>query len=401
MGGRELQYVQQAFETNWLSTSGPNLQALESEFEAAVGLPSVAVVNGTAGLHLALRLLGVQRGDEVLVPTFTFVASCNPILYLGATPVFLDSERASWNLDPNRLADFLKAKAASNRLPKALVVVHLFGQSADLAAIMAICDRYELPVVEDAAEALGSRYRGSPVGTFGAVGVFSLNGNKIITSTGGGLLVSSRRDWVDKARHWANQAADPDPSKNYSHSELGYNYRLSNVLAGIARGQLELLEQRVQERRRVFDRYRQAFSKLPGLAPQPEADYDRQIDGQVDRADRPVSPPAAALDSQLAKNKGGSRHTRWLSCFLVDEREFGASAGALIRFLDRSNIEARPVWKPMHMQPLYEGYECVGGEVAEDLNRKGLCLPSSSCLSEEEQQFVIERVREAHERRAD
>jgi pyridoxal phosphate-dependent aminotransferase EpsN len=203
------------------------------------------------------------------------------------------------------------------------------------------------------------------VGTVGDVGVFSLSGNKIVTATAGGVLVSPHANWIDKARHWSTQARDADPEEgNYLHSELGYNYRMSNLLAGVALAQLEVLELRVQQRRAVFERYRQAFADLPGIEPQPEASY--------------------------------GRHTRWLSCFLIEQAQFGLSSGELIRFLDAANIESRPVWKPMHTQPLYRGYECVGGEVAEDLNRRGICLPSSSCLTDEEQQFVIDRVRQAH-----
>lgn len=372
MGGRENAHVAEAFSSNWLSTVGPNLDAIEARFRDLTGFPAVALANGTAALHLAIRLLELRPGDEVVTPTLTFAASCNPILYERGTPVFVDSERTTWNLDPNLLEEFLRNRAAVNRLPKAVCVVHLFGQSADLDAILEICRRYELPLVEDAAESLGARYKGRHPGTFGDVGIFSFNGNKMITGTSGGMLVSPRRDWVEKARFWSTQARDPDPEglKNYVHSELGYNYRLSNVLAGIVRGQLDVLDLRVQQRRAVFERYRQAFADLPGIEPQPEAVF---------------GPPAPA-----------SVHSRWLSCFLIDEAAFGVSAADLIRHLEAANIESRPVWKPMHTQPLYRNCECVGGAVAEDLNRRGVCLPSSSSLTEEEQAFVIERVRGLH-----
>jgi pyridoxal phosphate-dependent aminotransferase EpsN len=370
MGGRELEYVTDAFTTNWLSTVGPNLTALESRFSTLVGLPSVALSSGTAALHLALRLVGVRAGDEVVVPTLTFVASANPVLYEGARPVFVDSERRTWNLDPDRLASLLAARAATGRMPRAVIVVHLFGQSAELDPILETCRRYEVPVIEDAAEALGARYGGRTPGSIGDVGVFSFNGNKIITSTGGGMLVSPHEGWTDRARRWSTQAQDVDPAGigNYVHSEVGFNYRMSNVLAGIARGQLEVLDTRVGERRAVFERYRDAFADLPGLEPQPEA----------------VHPSGAA-----------TRHTRWLSVFLVDAARFGMSAAGLIQFLESANIQARPVWKPMHTQPLYRGYEHVGGIVADDLNSRGVCLPSSSSLSGEDQQFVIDCVREA------
>jgi pyridoxal phosphate-dependent aminotransferase EpsN len=272
------------------------------------------------------------------------------------------------------------------RLPRAVVVVDMFGQAADLSPIRELCQRYELPLLEDAAEALGARYRGHNAGTLADAGVFSFNGNKIITSSGGGMLVSPNETWIEKARYWSMQSSDPDPvNNNYLHTELGYNYRMSNILAGVALGQLAVLETRIQQRRAVFERYRKSFEQLPGIEPQPEVLHT--LAAMATAADLPSSTDA----------RPSSRHTRWLSCFLVEEAKFGMSAGDLIRFLDLANIEARPVWKPMHTQPLYRDYERVGGEVAEDLNQRGICLPSSSSLTEDEQQFVIDRVREAHE----
>lgn len=376
MSGMELQHVAKAFADNWLSTVGPNLESLESAFVEFLGLPAVALSSGTAGLHLAYKLVGVRPGDEVLTPTLTFAASCNPICYEGGRPVFIDSEPRSWNMDPELLERELEYRAARNKLPRAVSVVHLYGQCADLDPIITTCRKYEVPLIEDAAESLGARYKGKHAGTLGDVGVFSFNGNKVITGTSGGLLVSPRKEWVEKARFWSTQARDPDPLgiKNYVHSELGYNYRLSNVLAGIVLGQLPVLEERVNQRRAVFERYRAAFEDLPGIYPQPEADFG--------------SPADVAT--------GRTRHTRWLSCFLIDEKEFGMSAGDLIRFLETANIEARPVWKPMHTQPAYRGFPCVGGRVAEDLNQRGICLPSSSCLSEADQETVIRLVRQAH-----
>jgi len=361
MGGNELKYVQEAFASNWLSTVGPNLNILETDFARLAGRPAVALASGTAAMHLAIRLLEIQPGDEVVTPTLTFAASCNPLLYERATPVFIDSDDVSWNLDPNLLADFLKKRAAANRLPKAVTVVHLFGQSADLDPILETCRRYELPLIEDAAEALGASYKGKAPGTLGDIGIFSFNGNKIITGTSGGMLVSGRQDWVDKARYWSTQARDP--GINYLHSELGYNYRLSNVLAGIVRGQLEVLSQRVEKRRAVAFRYREALQDI-GFTLMPQAPY--------------------------------GVHTNWLSCFLIDEQRFGLTQGQLIQYLASENIESRPVWKPMHTQKLYSKYECVGGAVAEELNRVGICLPSSSSLSAAEQELVIERIHLAH-----
>lgn len=385
MGGREATYVSEAFDSNWLSTVGPNLNQLEARFSELIGLPSLALCNGTAGLHLGIKLLQVQPGDEVVTPTLTFAASCNPLLYEQAIPVFMDSERRSWNLDPDLLADFLQRRARVNKLPKAVTVVHLFGQSADLDPILEECRRYELPLLEDAAECLGSFYKGRVPGTDGEVGVYSFNGNKIITATSGGMLVARRKELVNRARHWSTQARDADPLKNYVHSELGYNYRMSNLLAGVALGQLEVLEERVNQRRDVFDRYRKTFAAIPGIEPQPEELY-----GAVPRGN-------GTANSSLSESAPlRSRHTRWLSCFLIDEAQFGMSAGDLVQFLAKANVEARPVWKPMHTQPLYRHYECIGGHVAEDLNQRGICLPSSSSLALEDQEFVIERVAEAH-----
>jgi pyridoxal phosphate-dependent aminotransferase EpsN len=359
MDGTEQHYVRQTFASNWLSTVGPNITAFEREFEDRIGLPSVALASGTAAIHLGLRLLGAGPGDEVFCPTLTFVASCNPIRYLGAEPVFVDSDYAAWNLDPNLLEDALRQRALRNRLPRALVVVHLYGQCADMDPILAICRSYGVPVLEDAAEALGSTYRGQPAGTLGEIGVFSFNGNKIITTTGGGMLACRNTAWAEKVRFWSQQARDPGLA--YEHSELGYNYRMSNVLAGIGRGQLEVLDLRVRQRRAIAFRYRDAFADLPGISLMPQASY--------------------------------GLHTNWLSCFLIDAKAFGCSPDALIRALDEANVESRPVWKPMHLQPLYAGCECYGGAVAEALFRRGICLPSSSSLTSEDQLHVVNAVR--------
>ena len=361
MGGTEQGYVNRAFASNWLSTVGPNLNAFESEFESRFGLPSVALASGTAGIHLGLRLLGVGPGDEVWGPALTFAASCNPIRYLGAEPVFLDSDDSTWNLDPNVLEEAFRDRARRNRLPRALVVVHLYGQCARMNSILTLCREYGVAVLEDAAEALGATFAGRPAGTLGDIGVFSFNGNKIITTTGGGMLVSRNAAWVDKARFWSQQARDPGIA--YEHSELGYNYRMSNVLAGIGRGQLEVLDTRVKQRRAIAFRYRDAFEDIPGISLMPQASY--------------------------------GLHTNWLSCFLIDEKAFGCSRDALIQALDRANVESRPVWKPMHLQRLYAGCERYGGEIATDLFRRGICLPSSSSLSTTDQLHVANTVRAA------
>ncbi len=379
MGGTESKYVAEAFASNWLSTVGPNLQSLEAGFAGLMGQGAVALGSGTAGLHLALRLAGVRPGDEVVTQTLTFVASANPILYEQARPVLVDSERSTWNLDPFLLEEFLDRRARQGRLPRAVVVVHLFGQPARMEELITICRRHGVVLIEDAAESLGARYRGAHPGTLAEVGVFSFNGNKMITGTTGGMLVSGNAAWVEKARHWSTQARDADPEgvNNYVHTEVGFNYRMSNVVAGIVRGQMEVLPLRVQQRRAVFERYRAAFADLDGLEPQP---------------DPPGATPGPGLDGVPS---GATYHSRWLSCFLVDEKRFGRSASELIRILDQANVEARPVWRPMHVQPLFAGAERVGGAVAEDLNRRGLCLPSSSSLTEADQAFVIEAVRAA------
>jgi len=360
MSGREEGYVREAFATNWLSPVGPHLEAFEREFSARTGVAAVAVSSGTAAIHLGLRLLGVGPGDEVFCPTLTFVATANPILYLGARPVFLDSDRGSWNIDPQLVEEALRQRARTGRLPKALIAVHLYGQSADMAPLLEACDRYGVPILEDAAEALGGTYRDRPTGTWGAVAAWSFNGNKIITTTGGGMLGTRHGAWAARARHWATQARDPGLS--YEHTETGYNYRMSNVLAGIGRGQLEVLEERVSARRAIAFRYRDALADLEGLSLMPQAPY--------------------------------GLHTNWLSCFLVDDR-LGTPRDELITRLGAAGIESRPVWKPMHRQPLFAGAECFRGEVAEDLHRRGICLPSSSSLGEEDQLLVVNEIRQA------
>ncbi len=361
LGSNEEAYVREAFATNWISSVGPNLEAFEKAFSALVGgRPCVALSSGTAALHLGLKLLDLQRGDDVICSTLTFAASANPIVYEGARPVFIDSDRTSWNLDPNLLAETLAERAKRGRLPKAVIVVHLYGQSADLDPIEAACKRYDIPIVEDAAEALGTHYRGVQVGTRAPLNIFSFNGNKILTTSGGGMLVAQDEAWIAKARFWSTQSREPVAW--YEHREIGFNYRMSNVLAGIGRGQLEVLEDRVAARRANAFRYRDAFADLEGIELMPQASF--------------------------------GRHTNWLSVFLLDER-FGATRDELMAMLAAENIEARPVWKPLHLQPVFAQCEAVGGAVAEDLFQRGICLPSSSNMSPSEQDRVIEIVRRA------
>lgn len=356
MSGLEEQFVAEAFATNWIAPVGPHVNAFEEEFAALVGVRHAAALSsGTAALHLALLLAGIGHGDEVLVSTLTFSASVNPICYLGARPVFIDSETASWNMDPHLLCETVERKVRQGKPPKAVVLVHLYGQSANIAPILEICERHGIALIEDAAEALGSRYRGRTPGTFGETGIYSFNGNKIITTSGGGMLVSNDGDYIAHARKLATQARDDAP--HYQHSEIGYNYRLSNVLAGIGRGQLRVLEERVQARRRIFYYYQETLGHLPGISFMPEASW--------------------------------GRHTRWLTCITVNPAEFGATREDLWLALEAENIEARPVWKPMHLQPVFAGCETVGGAVAEALFIDGLCLPSGSNLTEAELARVV------------
>jgi len=365
MSGLEGRLVAEVFASNWVAPLGPHVDAFEREFARAIGAPhAVAVCSGTAALHLALRLVGVGPGDEVLVSTLTFVASVSPIVYLGATPVFVDSERVSWNMDPTLLAERLEARALAGRAPKAVVVVHLYGQSADLAPIMDVCRRFDVALVEDAAEALGATYDGRSAGTFGYAGIYSFNGNKIITTGGGGMLVSEDPELIAHARKLAAQAREP--VAHYEHLEIGYNYRLSNVLAAIGRGQLRVLEGRVTARRQNFAFYVEALSGLPGIAFMPEAPW--------------------------------GRHARWLTCITVEPQEFGMDREALRVALEAANIESRPVWKPMHLQPIFARYPRVGGTVAEDLFAHGLCLPSGSNLSPGDLERIVAAIRLAHRR---
>ncbi|MEB3293439.1 MAG: DegT/DnrJ/EryC1/StrS family aminotransferase [Synechococcales bacterium] len=363
MGDRELTYVLDAFDSNWIAPLGPQVDAFEREFAQKVGSGyAAATSSGTAALHLALRLLGVQAGDEVFCSTLTFVATANPITYLGAIPVFIDSDRTSWNMDPQRLTEALHYRARIGRLPKAVIVVHLYGQSADLDPILDICGQYNIPVVEDAAESLGATYRDRQPGTLGTMGIYSFNGNKIITTSGGGMLVSDDAVLIEKARFLATQARDPAP--HYQHSEIGYNYRMSNVLAGIGRGQLQVLDDRVAARRRNCHLYKQFLQGLPGIEFMPEVDYG-------------IS-------------------TRWLTCILVDAARFGCDRETIRLALAAQRIEARPAWKPLHLQPAFAHCEAIGGQVAELIFERGLCLPSGSNLTLTDLQRVTQVIATLH-----
>lgn len=360
VGPRERELLLDAFESNWIAPIGPHLEKFEEETREYVGAgAAVALSSGTAALHLALQILGVGQEDEVLCSTFTFAATANAIRYRGAVPVFVDSNRETWNMDPQLLEDELRACATRGRVPKAAIVVDLYGQTADFDPILEICDRYGVLVVEDAAEALGATYRGRRAGTFGAMATLSFNGNKIITTSGGGMLLSSDAAKIRRARYLATQARDPAPY--YQHSEIGYNYRMSNLLAAVGRGQLESIEDRVTARREVCARYARALAGLPGIALMPEASYGRS--------------------------------NRWLTCITIDPSRFGASAEDVRLALEHEIIEARPVWKPMHLQPVFSSCRCSGGEVSARLFATGLCLPSGSKLTQADQDRVIEIVK--------
>ncbi|MCC2547988.1 aminotransferase class I/II-fold pyridoxal phosphate-dependent enzyme [Hymenobacter sp. BT175] len=363
LGRHELNYVHKAIEDNWVAPAGPNLAGFEKDLCEYTGVSHcVALSSGTAAIHLGLLLLGVGAGDEVLCPSFTFVATANPITYLGARPVFVDSEAQTWNMCPDRLREAITDRIARGCTPKALLLVHLYGMPARLPELLRIAAEYRIPVLEDAAEALGARFEGRLLGTFGDVGVFSFNGNKIITTSGGGALVSNQPELVEKARFLATQAKDPAPY--YQHSETGYNYRLSNILAGIGRGQMELIEDRVKKRREIYAWYCTHLNELPGLCFGP-------------------SEPT------------GGKSNRWLSTVLLDPAQTSGTPEQLRLHLETRNIESRPLWKPLHLQPLFAEAPMYGGAVCERLFDQGLCLPSGSAMTDADLRRVAGAVREA------
>ena len=353
LGERERHYVQEAFDTNWIAPLGPHVNAFEAALVRYTGAGHAAALSsGTAAIHLALVLLGVERGDTVLCQSMTFSASANPIVYQGATPVFIDSEADSWNMSPVHLERAIEALQADGRRPKAILPVHLYGMPAKMAALQAVADRYGIPVVEDAAEALGARYRDRACGSFGRFGILSFNGNKIITTSGGGALLSDDETMIDRARFLATQARDTAP--HYQHSHIGYNYRLSNVLAGIGRGQLEVLPERVAQRRAHYARYRAYFEAWN----------------------------ARGFDLRFQEEHPGAYSNRWLTCLLVDPaRNRGLTRETIRLALAADNIEARPLWKPMHLQPVFADAPFFGDGTCERLFDHGLCLPSGSNLT--------------------
>lgn len=364
MSGNEEKYIKDAFETNWVAPLGPNVEEFEKEIANYVGVNgAVAVSSGTAAIHLALSLLNVKNGDSVFCSTLTFVASANPILYQGAEPVFIDSEPETWNMSPQALEKAFETAKSKNKLPKAVIIVNLYGQPAKMDELLSICSHYGVPVIEDAAESLGSSYKGKMSGSFGEFGIFSFNGNKIITTSGGGMLVSNNTQALKNARFLATQARDPAP--HYQHSEMGYNYRLSNVLAGIGRGQLEVLEDRVHRKRKIFKTYMNELGSIPGFTFMPE------------------------LDDTFSN--------RWLTALLINEDAASVTKENILNSLEEENIEGRPVWKPMHLQPLFQKYEyfphSVNESVSEQLFLRGVCLPSGTNMTYEEQMRVINCIK--------
>lgn len=363
MGGNEKKYVKEAFKTNWIAPVGNNVNMFEKQIMEFTGTKAAcAVSSGTGAIHLALDLLGVGKDDIVFCSSLTFVASANPILYLGARPVFIDSELDTWNMSPEILEQALEFYQTHERLPKAVIVVNLYGQSAQMDRIVEICNRYGVPIIEDSAESLGAVYKGRMSGTFGKFGVYSFNGNKIITTSGGGMIISDEEIMIKKALKKATQSKET--AAHYQHENVGYNYRLSNICAGIGRGQMEVLEERIRQKRAIFEQYVYGLGDVDGLEFMPEAN--------------------------------DSFHTRWLSALTIDRTKLGATAGEMIEHLAENNIEARPVWKPLHMQPLFRGFDyfCEGQDNSRYLFENGICLPSDTKMTVEEISRVIRLMRE-------
>jgi dTDP-4-amino-4,6-dideoxygalactose transaminase len=356
VGDEERRMLLEAFDSNWIAPLGPDVDAFEQEFAERIGIGhAVALSSGTAALHLALLLIGIKAEDEVLVPSFTFVATANAVRYLGAHPVFVDCSASTWQIDPDLLATELADRARHGSLPAAVVTVDLYGQAADYDALVAACAPYDIPLVEDAAEALGGTYRGRAAGTFGTAGVFSFNGNKIITTSGGGMLVADSAPLAERARYLATQAREPFP--HYEHTTLGFNYRLSNLLAALGRAQLRGLDSRISRRRRINRYYRDALDGLPGIGFMPIADYGEP--------------------------------NYWLTVATVEPDAFGVDRERIRTALEEIDVESRPTWKPLHLQPVFAHSPVIGGSVAAGIFDRGLCLPSGSALSEEELERIV------------
>jgi len=364
MTGREMEFLKNAFDSNWIAPLGPHVDAFEKEMAEYIGVKSaLALSAGTAAMHLGLKLLDVGPGDTVFCSSLTFSASANPILYQGAEPVFIDAEPETWNMCPEALKIAFEDAAKNGKLPKAVITVDLYGQSADYDPILELCNHYGVPVLEDAAEALGATYKNKKCGALGKLNVLSFNGNKIITTSGGGMLLSDDEDMIAKARFWATQARDPAPW--YQHSDIGYNYRLSNLLAAVGRPQLEEIESRVAKRRQIFDRYQEALGTIPGVDFMPEAPFGRA--------------------------------NRWLSVMTLDPDVTDVKPLDVMKNLEEHNIESRPVWKPMHLQPVFEKYGFYTADEGKPFSERafetGLCLPSGSNLTERDVEIIVNRIK--------
>ncbi len=360
MTGEERLLVDEAFDTNWIAPLGPHVNLFEEEMCEKLGAShATALSSGTAALHLALLMLEIGMEDEVYCSDLTFAATANAIRYVGANPVFIDADRSTWNMSPELLEETLKEANRRNKLPKLVIVVDLYGQCADYDTIRKSCGRYDIPLIEDAAEALGATYKGKMAGTFGEMAVLSFNGNKIITSGGGGMLLSPHAKYAEQALYLATQARDPAP--HYQHSQIGYNYRMSNVLAAIGRGQLRALDHFIEQRRRNYNFYHQQLSEVAGIEFMQEAEYGRA--------------------------------NRWLTCITVDEETLGITKEDIRIHLESKNIESRPVWKPMHMQPVFKEFHTADGTVSEELFNKGLCLPSGSELNTRELKKIVSEIK--------
>jgi dTDP-4-amino-4,6-dideoxygalactose transaminase len=360
MGGFEKEFIDEAFETNWIAPLGPNVNGFEEDLQNFLNTDNAAALSsGTAALHLALILLNIKKDDEVLVSSFTFSASVNPIVYQYAVPVLIDSEKDSWNMDPELLENAIKDRLKKGKKPKAIIVVHLYGMPAKMDEIDKIAEKYDIPLIEDAAESLGSRYKGKATGTFGTFGIFSFNGNKIITTSGGGALVSKNKEMIEKARFLATQARDNAP--HYQHSHIGYNYRMSNIVAGIGRGQMKILNKRIEQRRKINSIYVQKLGSQNGITflKEPDSDFFSNY---------------------------------WLTTILIDEKIFGKTLLDIQSTLAEHNIETRPLWKPMHLQPVFKDYPKYINGTSEAFFNTGLCLPSGSNLLPEEQNKIIELI---------
>lgn len=362
MGGNEQSYIKEAFDTNWVAPLGPNVTGFEQDLEQFLNddVHIAALSSGTAAIHLGLVLLGIKAGDEVICQSFTFSASCNPILYLGATPVFIDSEAETWNMCPIALEEAIVDRIKNGKKPKAIVPVHLYGMPFKADEIRAVADKYGIPILEDSAEALGSTYKGRNCGTFGDISALSFNGNKIITTSGGGALVAHSKEIKEKTVFLATQARDVAP--HYQHSEIGYNYRLSNICAGIGRGQMEVLEKHIGLRREMHDFYAEFFKDVKEVTvfTEPSRDYF-------------------------------SNH--WLSCIVIDSKALGKTSTDLRLALEKENIECRPLWKPMHLQPIFEKYPYYGGKISQELFENGLCLPSGSNMTESDKKRISDALK--------